>query len=112
MTPGAYSLSIYRGDSYTWQFALWGDAAKTIPISTSGAVTNAQIRNRPGGQLLAQMQTAAAPPNFVNMALDATTSRSLNPGSWSWDLQVTYTSGEVQTVLAGNVAVTEDVSQP
>lgn len=112
MTPGAYSLSIYRGDSYSWEFLLWQDAAKTIPMSTAGAVANAQIRNAPGGQLLAQLTTTIGSPNIVNMFLDAPTSRSLNPGLWSWDLQVTYNGGIVQTVLAGNAAVTEDVSQP
>jgi hypothetical protein len=110
MTPGAFSLPIYRGDSYSWQFVLWADPAKTIPMPTTGAATLAQIRNAPGGQLFVTMPTSVAPPNLVNMQLLATDSATLNPGSWAWDLQVVYATGAVQTVLAGAVVVTEDVS--
>jgi hypothetical protein len=109
MTPGRLPLSLYRGDTYRWQFKLWLDTARTLPADLSGAFALAQIRDKAGGTLIVSMSCAVTVPNFIDMVLSATDSAKL-PNSGAWDLQVTYASGDVATVLGGPVNTTADVT--
>jgi hypothetical protein len=111
MTPGALPLALYRGDSYHWRFVLWGDAAKTIPINLTDATPKAEIRSGPGGTLITQMTLSIQLPNIVIATLSAASCALLPATGGAWDLQLTYTTtGDVQTVLAGAVVVTMDVT--
>jgi hypothetical protein len=108
MTPGNYSLAIYRGDSYKWQFKLWSDTAKTQPVDLTGVTVKAEIRDRPGGNLLGTLACAITMPNIINASLTSTDTALLTSGAW--DMQLTYSDGEVSTVLSGLVTVTMDVT--
>jgi len=109
MTPGNYPLALYRGDSYRWQFKLWLDAAKTQPADLADVTPKAQIRSKPAGTLLADLDCVVTLPNIIDASLDHTESQEL-PSKGSWDLQLTYTGGDVRTILAGPVTVTPDVT--
>jgi hypothetical protein len=109
MTPGRMPLTLYHGDTYRWQFSLWLDTAKTTPADLTGATANSQIRDRPGGTLIVALVCTITLPNKIDVVLSATDSAKL-PGSGAWDLQVTYASGDVATVLAGPVNTTVDVT--
>lgn len=110
MTPGVYNLSIYRGDTYRWQFKLWEDAAKTDPADLTGVTVKAEIRDKPGGAVVyATLACTLTMPNIIDVLLDADSS-SLLSSRGSWDLQLTYTNGDVATVLAGTVSVVADVT--
>jgi hypothetical protein len=109
MTPGSLPLTLYRGDSYVWGFVLWADAAKTQPADLTGVVAKAQIRDKPAGQNVTNLICEVVPPNTISMTLTSTACQTL-PLSGVWDLQLTYTTGDVATVLAGKVAVTPDVT--
>ncbi len=109
MTPGRMPLSLYRGDTYRWQFKLWLDTARTLPADLDGATALAQIRDKAGGTLIVSLACSITTPNFVNMVLSAADSARL-PSSGAWDLQVTYASGDVATVLGGPVNTTADVT--
>ena len=108
MTPGNYPLVIYRGDSYKWQFKLWSDTAKTQPVDLTGVTVKAEIRDRPGGNLLGTLACAITMPNVINASLTSTDTALLTSGAW--DMQLTYSDGEVSTVLSGLVTVTMDVT--
>jgi hypothetical protein len=107
-TPGTYPLTIYRGDSYAWQFHLWDDDAKTAPTDLADAVAAAEIRTTNPDNVALECSITA--PNIIDVVLPADDSSNLAPGNGSWDLQVTYASGGVTTVLAGMVMVTPDVT--
>lgn len=109
MTPGRLPLTIYRGDTYRWRFGLWLDSDKTLPADITGATAKAEIRDRPGGTFIAALTCTIVLPNFIDGVLSAIDSAKL-PNSSAWDLQVTYASGDVATVLAGPVNTTVDVS--
>jgi len=113
MLPGAYDLDLYRGDTARYSFVLWQDAGKTIPYDLTGQVPAAQIRDRPdSGRIVVQLQCTIALPNTINVALLAPDSAGLPSGCrGAWDLQLTAASGDVTTVLAGNVAVASDVTR-
>jgi hypothetical protein len=109
MLPGKYPLTIYRGDSFLWQFVLWTDDTRTTPLDLTGASILSQIRNRPGGTLIVTLNCSVLLPNNIFMAIAAPQCATL-PGTGVWDLQVTFPSGDVSTVLAGTVTSTPDVS--
>lgn len=111
MTPGLYNLSIYRGDTYRWQFLLWADAAKTEPADLTDVEVKAELRDKPGGATVyGTFTTTVTLPNIIDMLLPATLSGTL-PAKASWDLQLTYPNDDVATVLAGSVSVTMDVTE-
>jgi len=109
MMPANLPLEIYRGDTARWQFKLWADAEKTDPVDLTTAAPKAEIRDKPAGVKVSELLCEVELPNIVNMTLDVATSRTL-PAKGYWDLQITYNNGDVQTVLAGAVSVTPNIT--
>jgi len=109
MLPSRFSLQLYRGDSAAYQFLVWADRQGQTPLDLMGASVKAEIRDRPGGSLLATLITSVALPNIINMQVTAPQSRAMPPKA-AWDLQMTFGTGEVLTPIAGGVAVTDDVT--
>jgi hypothetical protein len=110
--PARYDLSLYRGDSYSWQFDLWDDVDKTQPSDLTGVTAKAEIRDRPAGSTIMPLTCTVNLPNHVVVAMPASTWGSWTLRKGSWDLQLTYpnTPADVVTILAGDVAVTIDVT--
>jgi hypothetical protein len=111
--PGAYPLALYRGDSYSWQFKLWRDTGKTQPVDLTGATAEAEVRYSPGGPEILAMVCTVTVPNIIDMHLPAAAWTAFpfkTSGKPSWDLQVTYPSGDVVSYLAGAVTLTPDVT--
>jgi hypothetical protein len=104
-------LNIYRGDTFRWKFTLWTDDTKATPAVLVGVTPVAEIRDRPGGTLIAGIACVITLPNVIDATLTATDCARL-PTSAAWDLQLTYPDGDVATVLSGPVNVTPDVSKP
>lgn len=109
MLPGRFSLQLYRGDSASYQFLIWADRQGMTPLNIVGCTSLAEIRDAPGGLLLATMTTIIESPNVVRMLLTPGQTLAL-PHTAVWDLQLSFGTGEVLTPLAGGVAVTDDVS--
>lgn len=112
MMPAPLPLSLYRGDTTRWQFKLWADAEKTQAVDLTGASAKAQIRDKPlpDGQLKGELTCVVTLPNIIDAVLAPEVSRDL-PKKGYWDLQLTYASGDIATVLAGPVEVTSDVTE-
>lgn len=107
--PALFPLALYRGDTYRYEFRLWQDAAKTLPVDLTGAVAKAEIRNQPSGALVVAFTCTVTLPNTVAVVLAAEASR-LVPPQGVWDLQLTYLNGDVSTILAGPVTLRPDVT--
>jgi len=105
-TPADFPLDLYRGDSGRWRFKFWSGSG---PYDLTGVVAKSQIRDRPGGTRIIDMLCEVTPPNIVDVALLAVDSMKLLPKG-AWDLQFTYSSGDVMTLVAGAVTVTADVT--
>jgi hypothetical protein len=110
MTPANMTLTLYKGDSYQWQFILWTDETKTSPIDLSGVTAKSEIRDKPGGVLLSSMVCTVELPNIIMVNLNADESSKLTTTKAAWDLQLTYADGRVATIAAGPVKVTIDVT--
>ena len=109
MMPGNYPLKLYHGDSYEWQFKLWLDEGKTVPLDLTDATPKAEIRDKPAGLTIYTLDCSVT-GNIVTTVLPAALSDTLPIGNLVWDLQLTYLTGEVNTILAGPVTVTGDVT--
>lgn len=103
-----YPLAIYRGDSHGWQFRLWQDAARTIPVDLTGVSAAAEIRTASGAQPITALACSVA-ANVISVVLSAADSRALPPTA-QWDLQLTYSSADVKTIVAGGVTVSGDIT--
>jgi hypothetical protein len=110
MSPSSLPLIVYRGDTYRWQFILWSDADKTVPVDLTNVVVEAEVRDRAGGTLLIRFDIVVELPNIINMNLNAANSAALPGTGGVWDLQLTFIDGDVQTLLAGPLSVTMDVT--
>jgi hypothetical protein len=110
MTPGVYNLDLYRGDTYTWRFALWEDQERVDPVDLSTAQVASQIRDKPGGATIVNMGIAITLPNIIDVDISADLWDGITISKGAWDLEVTYASGAVQTYVAGSVKVTTDVT--
>jgi hypothetical protein len=106
-----YPLYLYRGDDLIpVSFVLWQDTARTEPVDLTGAAVAAQIRANPDAPVAVDLTCTVALPNVIHVSLSGALSATAPPGSW--DLQVSYPSGQVTTVVAGPVFVTPDITRP
>ena len=110
MTPGTLNISIYHGDSYRWQFTLWQDPAKTVPADLTAVIPKAEIRSAAGGTLITSLDLTVQMPNIILAVITTAKSQGLPKTGGTWDLQLTYPNGDVQTILLGSVSVTMDVT--
>lgn len=112
--PGIYDLEIYRGDTVRWRFNVWEDPTKTTPANLAGVEAAAQVRDRPAGSILATMTCLVTDYNVIDMTLPADQSSNLpasrNGWQGTWDLQLTYPSGDIITIVYGQAFVTTDVT--
>lgn len=109
MLPGDYPLNLYRGDSYAWDFVCWADDGKTQPVDLTGAVAKAEIRNISGGATIMELACSIS-GNTVTVELDAALWATWTLKAAVWDLQLTYPSGTIATIVAGKVTITPDVT--
>ena len=110
MKPGVYNLDLYRGDSYTWRFMLWQDAPGGTPVDLTDVMVAAEIRDKPAGNVVMSMDCEITLPNIIDVRLAAALWTSGPAKAGEWDLELTYPSTEVQTVIAGKVKITGDVT--
>jgi hypothetical protein len=110
--PGYYPLTLYRGDSYAWQFRVWENTEMTDPGDLTDATAKAQITTRPGDPPVLDMTCVVTLPNVIDMTLDAADWVGTDvPRTGAWDLQITWsTSGRVLTLVGGPVTVVQDVT--
>ena len=109
MTPAPYSLALYRGDTYRYRFSLWTDVAHTTPADLTGATVKSEIRDKSGGTKVVTLACTITLPNIVDVVLSSALCLTV-PSGGVWDLQVTFSNGDVATPLAGTVSVSEDVT--
>jgi len=107
MQPASLPLAIYRGDSLRLQVQLWD--VNNNPIDLTGVVAKSEIRERPAGTQITELTCTVTLPNTVTVYLAPTDSHNL-PSKGNWDLQLTYSNGDVLTPVGGPVTVTPDVT--
>ena len=76
----------------------------------SGVIAAAELRAAPKSALLLALACVIT-GNVIDVSLTAAESSTL-PAVAYWDLQLTYSSGAVQTIVAGGVSVRADITGP
>jgi hypothetical protein len=114
--PVSKNLSIYQGDSYELKFTLYEkdiNGEPGDPIDLTGAVATAEIRaTAESGTVLAEFDGSHnSTGGTVTLVLSPAETAALPATGGVWDVQIEYTDGEVRTYLAGNVAVTKEVTR-
>lgn len=110
MTPGSFPLRLYHGDTYRWNILVWSNNDKTQPADLTGVTPKAEIRDKTRATILGSMECSVIPPNTIDMKLSASASEALTQSGF-WDLQLTYSTGEIATILSGSVTVMLDVTK-
>lgn len=107
-----YDLLLVEGDSDEWQFKLWDDPDRSDATNLDGATAQGQIRDVPGGSVVMTLACTVVLPNVLDVKLPAAEWAHWPAGRAHgvWDLQVSYPSGDVNTVLAGQVQVSPQVT--
>jgi len=108
--PSNFPLDIYHGDSGEWQFKLWLDTDKTQPMDLTGVIPKAEIRATSGAVPIYTLACSISTPNVVIVALSAFDSKNIPFAKYSWDLQLTFPTGAVNTIVAGAVNVVADIT--
>jgi hypothetical protein len=116
------NIALYRGDDYSHVVTVvhsevsaadLDDVEAGDPVDLSDRTWAAQIRRSPDSPLLVAfvVDDSDAADGVLLLALTGTQTTTL-PTRGSWDLEGTYTAdGYVDTLLAGEVTVTRDVTK-
>lgn len=111
MLPATYDLSLYRGDTLRLQLRLWLNEDRDDPADLDGVIAASQIRLKPDGEPVLELQCLLTLPNVIDLTLDADASRNL-PRKGVWDVQLIYPGGDVITPIGGKVTMKKDVTLP
>ena len=112
-TPKELNLHLRAGDSFARSVQL--QEADGSPANLTGYTPRAQIRDRPGGTLLATLTTGVVglpTDGIISYALTVTQTRALaaaEPGM-VWDLEVDAGDTQTTTVAAGTVTICPEVT--
>jgi hypothetical protein len=107
--PSAANLAIYQGDDYAAVVTVSGGSTQP---DISQYTAQAQIRLGPAdsnAQVVVEIATQISSPQItLSIPRDITAQLS---GKYAWDLQLIAPDGTVQTILAGNVWVTPEITR-
>jgi len=109
----ALRVRLYRGD--TWGRSWILKQSSGAPVNLAGATARLHVRND-AGALLIQASTADGRITIVpdegriNMSVPYAAT-GLAPGSYRYDIEVTYSDGTRQTIEQSTLIVLEDMSR-
>lgn len=112
LRPAQYNVKIWRNDSWAQTFALLAD---TTPIDLSGSTILIQVRPTPSSaSVVLELTTDDSSIGIGGVDNNQITLNKIvdvAAGTYVYDMNVTFPSGEVKTYLWGNFIVTEDISK-
>lgn len=112
LRPAQYNVKIWRNDSWAQTFALLAD---TTPIDLSGCTILIQVRPTPtSASVVLELTTDDSSIGIGGIDNNQITLNKIvdvAAGTYVYDMNVTFPSGEVKTYLWGNFIVTEDISK-
>jgi len=105
-------LAIYQGDD--WSASVTVLRGDLTPMDLTGYTATSQIRAGVADQapMVAAVITATVVlPNFISLYLPHAQSALLPGTDYRWDLQIVSAAGQITTILAGAVQVTQEVTR-
>lgn len=111
MMPAYNSFQLYKGDTLKFTITI-GSSGSTYFIPNGSTFTGAvKERGRPGITAEFDASIVSASAGKVLFILESESSKLLNATkNWVYDIQLTDSGGVVNTLLTGNIYVTDEVS--
>lgn len=108
--PGTYNFSYYRGDLF--EFVVRPKNANGSNFDLAGYTANFVIANQRGssGTQYPCNAVVNATTDIVTCTITPAVGRTLAPGTYVYDVQVTTGPTVIYTLLTGTVSVTDDIS--
>jgi hypothetical protein len=113
LRPAQYNIKIWRNDTWSQVFAILAD---TTPVNLSGSTILLQVRPAPTSTSV--VLTLSTANSTISIGGANTNQITLNKivdvaaGTYVYDMNVTFPSGEVKTYIYGNFIVQEDITKP
>jgi hypothetical protein len=113
LRPAQYNVKIWRNDTWSQTFAILADVT---PVDLSGSTILIQVRPTPTSASVEL--TLSTANSSISIGGADTNQITLNKivdvaaGSYVYDMNVTFPSGEVKTYIWGNFIVQEDITKP
>lgn len=109
--PKNHDMVIYKGDYVEFYLSI-KDSSNTA-INITGYTPKAQLKTGYDDWAPIDFTCTLSNPTggIVKVYLSSGITSSLLPGSYIWDFQLTNTSSDVRTYIAGDVTVYDEVTQ-
>jgi hypothetical protein len=108
--PGSYNFNYYRGD--TAEFVIRPKTANGSAFDLTGYTAEffiANTRGSTGTQYEAQAVVSGV-ADTVTCTILPGVGRSLTPGTYVYDVQITTGASTIFTILTGSITVTDDIT--
>jgi hypothetical protein len=113
LRPAQYNVKIWRNDTWSQTFAILADVT---PVDLSGSTILIQVRPTPTSTSVElTLSTANSSISIGGVDRNQITLNKkveVAAGSYVYDMNVTFPSGEVKTYIWGNFIVQEDITKP
>jgi hypothetical protein len=106
------NLVVNTGTTFTQTFSLENSDSSSI-LNLSGYSISAQMRKHAGSSTYISFNASVVNPNAgtVKVGLGTTTTASLKPGRYVYDVLITDNVGAITRVVEGSVLVREGVTR-
>lgn len=112
LRPAQYNIKIWRNDTWSQTFAILAD---TTPVDLTGCTIVIQVRQTPSSATVdLTLSTANSSISIGGLNRNQITLNKkvdVAAGSYVYDMNVTFPSGEVKTYIWGNFIVQEDITK-
>jgi len=113
LRPAQYNVKIWRNDTWSQTFAILADVT---PVDLSGSTILIQVRPTPtSASVELTLSTANSSISIGGVSRNQITLNKkveVAAGTYVYDMNVTFPSGEVKTYIWGNFIVQEDITKP
>lgn len=108
--PGTLNLPYHEGDDEAYVFQLKDSGGS--PISLVGATVECEVRDNPGGALLATATCTLtdASNGVFTVALGKDDTRAMAGARLKYDVQITTSGGLTRTYFGGDMVGTKEVT--
>jgi hypothetical protein len=105
--PSNYDLVIYKGDYVSVRLTM--ENSDNTPMNLTGAIPRAVLKSDYSDNYERPFECTVE-DNQIHIFLPSESCSELLPGSYIWDFQITFSSGQTRTFLAGDVTVYDEVT--
>ena len=108
--PSTFNFSYYRGDTY--EIVVRPKSSNNNAFPLTGYSATFTIANRRGstGTQYAASTSVNTSNSTITCTIPPSVGRTLAPGTYVYDIQISSSSSIVYTVLTGTITVTDDIS--